>query len=121
MWYCVKWLSIIIYYTIATDWVVDSFAIDGLSASGLRVILQPVNKDGRPDGYLRVLWGTKDPTHQIWMKSEVLYTYNKDHQVRIGAELDTFIPSFDIFPCLLSPAKTTNFKPAVLVTFLIQF
>lgn len=58
-----------------------SFAIDGLSASGLRIILQPVNKDGRPDGYLRVLWGTKDPTNDMWMKSEVLYTYNKDHQV----------------------------------------
>ncbi|XP_046682188.1 MAM and LDL-receptor class A domain-containing protein 1-like [Homalodisca vitripennis] len=58
-----------------------SFAIDGLSASGLRVILQPVNKDGRPDGYLRVLWGTKDPTNDMWMKSEVLYTYNKDHQI----------------------------------------
>ncbi|XP_054280218.1 MAM and LDL-receptor class A domain-containing protein 1-like [Macrosteles quadrilineatus] len=58
-----------------------SFAIDGLSASGLRIILQPVNKDGKPDGYLRVLWGTKDPTNHMWMKSEVLYTYNKDHQI----------------------------------------
>lgn len=61
--------------------IILSFNIDGLSAAGLRVILQPTNKDGRPDGFLRVLWGTKDPTNKIWMNSEVLYTYNKEHQV----------------------------------------
>jgi len=60
---------------------VFSFNVDGLSAAGLRVILQPTNKDGRPDGFFRVLWGTKDPTNKIWMNSEVLYTYNKEHQV----------------------------------------
>ncbi|XP_060847650.1 MAM and LDL-receptor class A domain-containing protein 1-like isoform X1 [Rhopalosiphum padi] len=58
-----------------------SFNVDGLSAAGLRVILQPTNKDGRPDGFFRVLWGTKDPTNKVWMNSEVLYTYNKEHQV----------------------------------------
>jgi hypothetical protein len=58
-----------------------SFAIDGLSASGLRVVLQPVGKDGRPESFFRVLWGSKDPTNKMWMNSEVLYTYNKNHQV----------------------------------------
>ncbi|XP_039298033.1 MAM and LDL-receptor class A domain-containing protein 1-like [Nilaparvata lugens] len=58
-----------------------NFAIDGLSASGLRVILQPVNKEGKPESFFRVLWGTKDPTNKMWMRSEVLYTYNKDHQI----------------------------------------
>ncbi|XP_072154876.1 MAM and LDL-receptor class A domain-containing protein 1 isoform X1 [Bemisia tabaci] len=57
-----------------------SFSIDGLSAAGLRVILQPV-KDGRPDGFFRVLWGTKDPSNRMWMEAEVLYTYNRDHQI----------------------------------------
>lgn len=58
-----------------------SFNIDGLSPAGLRVILQPTNKDGRPDGFFRILWGTKDPTNNNWMKTEVLYTFNKEHQV----------------------------------------
>lgn len=39
----------------------------------------------------------------------------------LAQKLDTFIPSFDLLPCLLSPAKTTNFKPVVLVTFLTLF
>lgn len=39
----------------------------------------------------------------------------------VGAKLDTFKPSFDLILCLLSPAKTNNFKPVVLVTFLILF
>lgn len=58
-----------------------SFAVDGLSAAGLRVILQPVTKDNRPDGFFRVLWGTKDPTYKMWMTAEILYTFNKEHQV----------------------------------------
>ncbi|XP_075219109.1 MAM and LDL-receptor class A domain-containing protein 1-like isoform X2 [Lycorma delicatula] len=58
-----------------------NFAIDGLSASGLRVILQPINKDKKPESFFRVLWGTKDPTNKMWMKSEVLYTYNKYHKI----------------------------------------
>ncbi|XP_024085884.1 MAM and LDL-receptor class A domain-containing protein 1-like isoform X4 [Cimex lectularius] len=58
-----------------------SFSIDGLSASGLRVVLQPVGKDGRPESFFRVLWGSKDPTNKMWMNAEVLYTYNKNHQI----------------------------------------
>ncbi|KAI5707041.1 hypothetical protein M8J75_013844 [Diaphorina citri] len=58
-----------------------SFAVDGLSAAGLRVILQPVTKDNRPDGFFRVLWGTKDPTYKMWMTAEILYTFNKEHQI----------------------------------------
>lgn len=73
-----------------------SFAIDGLSASGLRVILQPI-KDARPDGYLRVLWGTKDPTNHVWMKSEVLYTYNKDHQVLSLCNMPMYFMVLQIF------------------------
>lgn len=61
--------------------LVLSFAVDGLSAAGLRVILQPVTKDNRPDGFFRVLWGTKDPTYKMWMTAEILYTFNKEHQV----------------------------------------
>ncbi|CAH1392773.1 unnamed protein product [Nezara viridula] len=58
-----------------------SFSLDGLSASGLRVVLQPVGKDGRPESFFRVLWGSKDPTNKIWVYSEVLYTYNRNHQI----------------------------------------
>lgn len=68
-------------YLISISIYLWSFNVDGLSAAGLRVILQPTNKDGRPDGFFRVLWGTKDPTNKVWMNSEVLYTYNKEHQV----------------------------------------
>lgn len=58
-----------------------SFSIDGLSAAGLRVLLQPIGRDNKPDGFSRVLWATKDPTNKSWMESQILYTYNKDHQV----------------------------------------
>ncbi|KAK7601263.1 hypothetical protein V9T40_008704 [Parthenolecanium corni] len=58
-----------------------SYSIDGLSAAGLRVMLQPMGKDGRPEGFVRVLWGTKDPTNKAWMETQTLYTYNKDHQI----------------------------------------
>ena len=62
---------------------VYSYHVDGLSAAGLRVLLHPLNEEGLPGGFDRVLWSTKDPTNQKWMEAEVLYTYNKDHQVTI--------------------------------------
>lgn len=40
-----------------------------------------MGKDGRPEGFVRVLWGTKDPTNKAWLETQTLYTYNKDHQV----------------------------------------
>lgn len=46
-------------------------------------MLQPMGKDGRPEGFVRVLWGTKDPTNKAWMETQTLYTYNKDHQVNL--------------------------------------
>ena len=59
-----------------------SYSIDGLSAAGLRVILQPLNKDGKPDGFSRLLWATKDPTNKAWTEAQTLYTFNRDHLVR---------------------------------------
>lgn len=58
-----------------------SFSIDGLSASGLRVILHPVNKDGNPENFFRILWGSKDPTNKAWVNADLLYTYHKNHLV----------------------------------------
>ncbi|KAJ9580899.1 hypothetical protein L9F63_023923, partial [Diploptera punctata] len=61
--------------------VAFSYHVDGLSAAGLRVLLHPLNEEGLPGGFDRVIWSTKDPTNQKWMEAEVLYTYNKDHQI----------------------------------------
>ncbi|PSN54331.1 hypothetical protein C0J52_10678 [Blattella germanica] len=61
--------------------VAFSYHVDGLSAAGLRVLLHPLNEEGLSGGFDRVLWSTKDPTNQRWMEAEVLYTYNKDHQI----------------------------------------
>ena len=62
--------------------LIHSYSIDGLSAAGLRVILQPLNKDGKPDGFSRLLWATKDPTNKAWTEAQTLYTFNRDHLVR---------------------------------------
>lgn len=58
-----------------------SFAIDGLSAAGLRVLLHPVNEGENSDTYDRILWSSKDPTNKNWQRAEVLYTYNKEHNM----------------------------------------
>jgi hypothetical protein len=61
----------------------SSFYVDGLSAAGLRVLLHPLNDEGLPGGFDRVLWSTKDPTNEKWLEAEVLYTFNTDHQVSL--------------------------------------
>lgn len=60
-----------------------SYSIDGLSAAGLRVMLQPVNQDGKPEGFIRELWSTRDSTSKAWQEAQTLYTYNKDHKVSV--------------------------------------
>ncbi|XP_069694256.1 MAM and LDL-receptor class A domain-containing protein 1-like [Periplaneta americana] len=61
--------------------VAFSYYVDGLSAAGLRVLLHPLNEEGLPAGFDRVLWSTKDPTNQKWLEAEVLYTFKTDHQI----------------------------------------
>lgn len=81
----------------------DSYSIDGLSAAGLRMMLQPVTADGRLDGFARVLWATKDPTtSKGWIEAQALYTYNKEHQVStykfsISIHLSASFESDEIF------------------------
>ncbi|XP_066995484.2 MAM and LDL-receptor class A domain-containing protein 1 [Anabrus simplex] len=58
-----------------------SYALDGLSAAGLRVLMHPVSEEGGPAAFDRVIWSTKDPTNKKWMEAEVLYTYNNDQQI----------------------------------------
>ncbi|XP_065351077.1 MAM and LDL-receptor class A domain-containing protein 1-like [Cloeon dipterum] len=59
-----------------------SFSMSGLSATGLRVILKPRNSNADEDDDMeRVLWSNKDPTGGQWRQADVLYTYNKEHQV----------------------------------------
>jgi len=54
----------------------------GLSASGLRVLLKPRhNNDEDDEDMERVLWSSKDFTNGKWKEADVLYTYNKEHQV----------------------------------------
>lgn len=45
-------------------------------------MMQPTNRDGKPEGLPRVLWMTRDRTNKAWKEIQSLYTYNKDHQVR---------------------------------------
>ncbi|KAJ1526311.1 hypothetical protein ONE63_009461 [Megalurothrips usitatus] len=58
-----------------------SYAIDGLSASGLRVLLRPARIDGGPVGAERELWAARDSTGRQWAAAAVLYTFNTEHQV----------------------------------------
>lgn len=58
-----------------------SYAIDGLSAAGLRVLLHPILEEDEQDIYDRILWSSKDATEGAWKRAEILYTYNKEHQV----------------------------------------
>lgn len=58
-----------------------SYAIEGLSTAGLRVLLHPITEEDDQDSFDRILWSSKDSTDQMWKKAEVLYTYNKEHQV----------------------------------------
>lgn len=46
-------------------------------------MMQPINRDGKPEGLPRVLWMTRDRTNKVWKEIQSLYTYNKDHQVCI--------------------------------------
>lgn len=56
----------------------------GLSAAGLRVLLKPKNSmDDEDEVMERVLWSSKDFTSGQWKEANVLYTFNKDHQVSI--------------------------------------
>jgi hypothetical protein len=58
--------------------------MDGLSAAGLRVILRPMrNGEDDMEEMERVLWSGKDITNGLWKEANVLYTFNKEHQVRI--------------------------------------
>nr|CAD7201256.1 unnamed protein product [Timema douglasi] len=61
--------------------VTFSYSMDGLSAAGLRVILHPAPEDNVPGAFDRVLWSTKDPTNKKWVETEILYTYNTNHQI----------------------------------------
>lgn len=61
---------------------VCSYAIDGLSVAGLRVLLHPINEEENDhDTFDRILWSSKDVTDGKWKRAEVLYTFNKEHQV----------------------------------------
>lgn len=67
-----------------------SYAIDGLSSAGLRVLLHPVTEEDDQDIFDRLLWSSKDPTNKDWLKAEVLYTYNREHKV-CSLIIETFI------------------------------
>jgi hypothetical protein len=55
----------------------------GLSAAGLRVLLKPKhNMDDDDEEMERELWSSKDFTSGRWKEANVLYTFNKEHQVR---------------------------------------
>ena len=74
--------------------VTFSYAISGLSADRLRVLLHPVNLDEDPDipnfNNDVVLATLIDDTREDWKQAQVLYTYPEEHTVCYFESFDSY-------------------------------